>query len=72
MTKPTGKRLTERRVAELFEAIAEVRAELGSRVGLLEDRVDAGELLAEELGQAALRTLQRSRRPPRPAKGATL
>lgn len=65
MTRPRDRRLTESRVTELREEIAERFAELDARVRLLEGRPEVGELLAEELGQAALRTLKRRPQPRR-------
>lgn len=69
MTPPRDRRLTASRVQELRDEIAR----LEQRVGQLEERPDAGELLAHELGQAALRTLRRpSTTSPRPTRGANL
>lgn len=68
MTKPTDKYLTNARAAELREEIAASEARLGERIRALEDRPDAAEVLAEELGQASLRALRR-RTPPKKGTG---
>lgn len=67
MTPPKDRRLTGSRVIELREELAELRGELDARLRVLEERPDAGEVLAQELGQAALRTLNR---PKTPRKGS--
>jgi len=68
VTRPRDRRLTGSRVTEIREELAEVRGELVARIEALEQRPDAGEVLAEELGSAALRTLRRQ--PPK--KGPAL
>lgn len=67
MTRGRDQRMTPTRVAEIREELAELEGRLTARIEALENRPDAGAVLAEELGQAALRTL---RRPPR--KGPVL
>jgi hypothetical protein len=66
VTRPTDKRLTGSRVTELREELAELEGRLTARLEALEQRPDVGEVLAQELGSAALRTL---RRPPPQRKG---
>lgn len=61
MTRPKDKRLTGSRVTELREELAELEGRLTARLDALEQRPDVGEVLAQELGTAALRTLQRPR-----------
>jgi len=66
VTKSTGSRMTSAREIEIREDMAR----LDQRITELEGRVDTGELLAHELGQAALRALRKQ--PPSNKRGSNL
>ena len=65
-TRPRDRRLTESRVVELKEELARAHARVDELERRLEEREGMGELLAEEMGAAALRALKRRQlqRPP--------